>query len=127
MPAPLMVDATGMVRSWLAAQVVRARVVTETPADMAGPTVRVLRAGGGDDGIVIDEPTMVLHCFDVTAELSRLLALDAGAGLRALLGVVHLGAVLTDLRKLAGPIAADYANTGLRQNILTYQLRIKPA
>lgn len=126
MVAQFTTDAVG----WTIAQLdtaLTARVVSETPANLETvvPVVRVVQAGGGDDGYAIDEPTLVFHCFAADHFGSRELAYSVAAALRSLRGVPLDGAVLTRVRKITGPIWADYGNIAVRRSVLTVQLLIK--
>ncbi len=104
-----------------------AQVVTETPGNLTPPLLQIVRAGGGDDGLVVDEPLVVTHCFAATPYEARALAYQAGTGWRALIGQVLDGMTIQSVRTVSGPQLTAYANTSLREAVRTDLIRIKPA
>jgi hypothetical protein len=125
--AALEVDAVAFVIGVLTDAGVAQRVATDVPADLTAglPMVRVLRMGGPDDGVIVDEPTMVLHAFAASDQAANTVLYQAGSALRAARGVVRGGAVLVWCRKLGGPFWAGYDNPAVRHAVSNYQLRIK--
>jgi hypothetical protein len=122
------VDSELWVRAWLDAQLT-ARVVTDTPADLAGqvPLVQVARIGGGDDSFILDRPMVSIHGFGVDRAAARAVGYQARTALFAAVGVVFQGAVVTRVSTVGGPAITPYDNTDVRRSTGTYELRIKPA
>jgi hypothetical protein len=125
MTAPLTVDVTGWFIAALDAALT-ARVGAETPADLETqvPFLRVLRIGGPDDGVILDEPTMAFHGFAASQKAANQLCYETKAAVYALRGVVRSGAVLTIARTLSGPSWADVTNQNLAHAVLLMQARI---
>lgn len=128
MVAPLTVDATGWFISVLT-DAVTARVAAETPSDLESqvPFLRVVRIGGPDDGVTLDEPTMAFHTYGTSQKAANQLAYDVKVAVYGLRGIVHNGAVLTAARSLSGPSWAAVENQNLRHAVLLMQARIKSA
>lgn len=128
MVAPLTVDITGWFISALA-DAVTARVGAETPGDLETqvPFLRVVRIGGPDDGVVLDEPTMAFHTFAASQKAANQLGYDVKAAVYGLRSIVHNGAVLTSARTLSGPSWASVENQNLRHAVTLMQARIKTA
>lgn len=114
-----------------------ARVVTELPGKLvdALPVLQIVRAGGLDDGVILDAPTFVLHAFADAApngqKAAAAVLMRAHSALRAACGVVVTvdgsPAVMTRVRVLSGPSPAPYENPGVRHVVSTVQPRIKVA
>lgn len=129
----LAVDVTALALGVLSAGL-NVRVVTELPADLADvlPVIRVARIGGGDDGIVLDQALMAFNVYAATGRQARELAYAIGPTLQAVLGQVSPAGstgsgVITQVRKLSGPIWAGYENTYVRHQAVTHYLRVKLA
>lgn len=131
MTAALEVDVTGwMITQLQAALGSLARVGSKTPGDPGDtsgwlPFVRVVRAGGPDDGVILDIPTVVLHCFAADLAAANTLAMSTLTAVRGLRGRPADGAVVTHVRKLGGPFWVDDANPSVEHVAVTVQLHIR--
>lgn len=128
MAAQLEVDVTG----WTIAQLVAglaSQVDSDTPADLEDqlPFVTVARGGGGDDNMAIDAATMLFHCFAATEQAANQLGQQIRVFLRDLRGTVADGGVLTQSRKIGGPIRVPSENPAVKHAVLTMQLQVKTA
>lgn len=132
----LQIDVTGVLLTGLRAQLGSGyRCVVETPDDLAQavPVVKVNRAGGGDDGRVLDTATMIVEVFAAGAAPgsgdsgARAAAYTVAGAMYSLRGQVYNGAVIVSVRKLGGPTPLPYANTAVRRQSLTFRVGIKPA
>lgn len=130
----LAVDVTALLLTGLRTQLgIGVRFGTETPKDLetAGPIVQVVRAGGGDDGIILDTATIVLDCFaaksatEPASVVSRELAYSVVAAMYALRGQVINGGVITRVQKIGGPVPLPYDNVAVRRQALTFQVAVK--
>lgn len=129
MVAPLEVDVTGWIIDRLSDSLIGVRVSNKTPDKLETvlPVVRVVRTGGPDDGVILDIPTLVLHCYATTQQAANELAYRVMTALRGLLGAAADGAVMTRVRKLGGPSWNDYGNPNVAEAFLIVQARIKTA
>lgn len=125
----LEVDAKAWFIARLNATLPGVRVSGDVPSDAAEqvPFVRVVRVGGGDDGLTVDSPTLVLHHFHTSEPLANALAYQVGTAMRGLRGVVADGGTAQRVRKTGGPTWVAYENTGLQQVVTTWQTRIRNA
>lgn len=124
--APLTVDVTG----WLIANLdaaLTARVGSETPGDLQAevPFVRVVRIGGPDDGVILDEPTFGLHCFATDQAGANALGYQVIRAVYDMRGNPSNGAVMTAARKLSGPSWANVEDQNLAHAVVLMQTRIK--
>lgn len=128
MIAPLEVDCVGWLQNRLSEQMAGVKVSTELPSNLADslPRVQLVPVGGGDDGIVVDEPRIIAHCFDATPSTARALALRLGTACRALVGTVAEGATMQSVT-VTGMTVNNYPNTSVREIVRTIQPRIKTA
>lgn len=126
---PLQVDVTAMSQAILRDSLVGVRVVTELPANLVDvlPCIRVVRVGGGDDGIVLDQAMMAYHCYWDSDVAARNLAYSINSALRNALGAVVNNAALTKYRKVSGPAWAGYENTLIRQYVVMHYQWVKAA
>jgi hypothetical protein len=128
MQTPLQVDATALILTGLRAQLgIGVRCVTEFPADLeqALPIVRVELAGGGDDGVLLDSPTVTLDCIAEGTEGSRQFAYQVIGGMYALRGQVINGAAISYVNKISGPIPLSYENPAVRTaGSLTFRVSV---
>lgn len=133
----LEVDCDGFIVATLYQRVVEpvsgltARIVTELPDTLADalPVIQVVRVGGGDDGVILEAPTVVLHGFAANQRQANRLLHAARTVLRTRVGyVVPIDAgraVMTRVRNVSGPLWAPYENTNLRHAVMTVQPYIK--
>lgn len=126
----LQVDVTSMVLTGLRAQLgVGPRFVTETPADLeqaaASGVGRVIRSGGGDDGVSLDTATITIDCFSTDAPTSRGFAYDVIGAMYALHGQVVNGATFSFIRKISGPTPLPYENSAVRRQALLFRVAVK--
>lgn len=105
--------------------------VQTTPADMAGKTViRVLRVGGGDDGIT-DRALMDITVFAPSYALAREVAEKVrqrmlAAGNTRVITASHPSGVLIDRCGTAtGPQEIPYENPELRRKPATYRVELR--
>lgn len=123
------VPAETVLIAWLKTAFPAARVVTETPANLADvvPCIRVTRFGGSDEYLsAFDNPTMDFDCYDVGREAARTLAYAVRASLRDdLPGQVVAGTSVVRVRTISGPAWTPYDNTNLRRFTYSAQLRIR--
>jgi hypothetical protein len=143
MATPLQVDATALILTGLRAQLgLKVRCVTEFPADLAQalPIVRVELAGGGDDGVLLDSPTVVLDCMagnnadgSYTAvtgggvgspQYSREFAYRVIGAMYGLRGQLINGAGFSYVNKISGPIPLPYDNPAVRRQSLTFRVSL---
>jgi hypothetical protein len=116
-----MIDAENLAHSWLAAKFTTARVVTETPGSIVGPTIRAVRISGGNK-FVLDRAVLDVDCYDLTRASARTLAEQVRDAFCFLLpGTNHVTAVET----LSGPAWRPWENTSVRRFGATYQLYIR--
>lgn len=105
-----------------------ARYCTELPATLSGPTVRVTRISGTDDGqfSVYEDAVVDFDCFAPTRAAARSLAHEVRDFLRnGLPGeTVDTGAFVLAVRSVNGPAWLPYDNTAVRRFIYTAQVRI---
>lgn len=127
MTAPLQVDVTGWLIARLAVSLDPVRVAAERPADLETqvPFVQVQRVGGGNDNYILDNATVVFHCFATTQQSANQLAYSVIGAVRALRGRASDGAVLNEARTQSGPAWASTENQGLRHAAVIMQTRIK--
>jgi hypothetical protein len=120
----LTADVTGLVIDALDGV---AAVDSRMPANLETvvPFIRAQRVGGPDDGMALDDATIVLNCFAATDKAANLLGQAAVAAVRAARGVVTNGAVITHVRKLGGPGWADYENPNVSRVYVTLQVAVK--
>lgn len=136
MTSALEVDCTQLLLEILAPAAL-ARVVTELPGALADavPVLQVVRVGGPNDRIAIDEPTFVLHAFAAAVpsgqKTANMLLHRAFATLVAALGTVvavdDQRATLLLVDSVSGPSPAPYENTNLRHSVSTIQARVRAA
>jgi hypothetical protein len=124
--APLTVDVTG----WMIASLDAAldsRVAAQTPVDLQSqvPLVRVVRIGGPDDGVILDEPTFGFHCFASDQAGANALGYQVIRAVYDMRGKPSTGAVMTAARKLSGPSWANVEDQNLAHAVVLMQARIK--
>jgi hypothetical protein len=129
MTGPMAVDALAWTIKYLDANLPGVLVTAELPADVDDrlPAIRVRRSGGGDDGVAIDSPVMVIDVYAGTQAFAQAVAANAGMALLAGRGAVLNGGTLLRATKVAGPIYAHDPNPNLRRAVVTYELRLKAA
>ncbi len=127
MTRPLEVDCVGWLQNRLTEQMPGVKVSTELPSNLADsvPRVQLVQVGGQDDGVVVDEPRIVAHCFATTPAQARALALQVGTAYRTLVGVPAEGAVMQSVRNVGGLTVNNYPNTSVREIVRIDQPRIK--
>lgn len=115
--------------TWLKAAFPAARVVTETPGDLADvvPCIQVSRFGGADEYVsTFDNPSMDFDCYAATRGEARQLAYDVRSSLRDdLPGQVVAGASIVRVRTISGPAWTPYNNTNLRRFTYSAQIRLR--
>lgn len=118
-------DAESIVRTWLDGQFTE-RVVTEVPADLTVPVVRVLRVGGGSV-FVLDRAVFSVECFAPDRATARALALSVEDKLCFSLprSVISGVAAVTYVSKTAGPFAMPWDNPNVRRFGATYEITIR--
>jgi hypothetical protein len=126
---PLQIDVTGILLAGLRPLLPAAKLVTETPDNLADvlPCARLERAGGGDDGVVLDTAVIQVDCFGDSPVTSRMFAMQVVGAMYALQGAVVNGATVTRVRKTSGPTALGYDNPAVRRQLLQFRVSVKPA
>lgn len=123
------VSAEPVLVAWLTGAFPDARVVTETPADLAAnvPCIRVRRIGGADEAVwTFDNPTMDFDCYAVGRAAARDLAYAVRASLRRdLPGQIVAGAFVLSCRTFSGPVWTPYDNTDLRRFTYSAEFRLQ--
>jgi hypothetical protein len=124
----LQVDAVSLLLTGLRLKIIDGRFVTETPADLvqALPCARLELAGGTNDGVVLQKPTITADCFTAGTEASRQFAYRVAAAAHALVGVVINGATITHVRT-SEPLTLAYDNPAVRRQVLSIEVAVKPA
>jgi hypothetical protein len=122
-----LVSAEPFVRSWLAAQFPTARVVTETPANLADvlPVIEVTRFGGSDEVIVLDSANIDVDVYAATRDAARTLGEQVRTALRLHLpGYASAGAAVQSVTTISAPRWVPYDNTSLRRFNAAYRITI---
>lgn len=135
-PAPaLFPDIEAVLVPWLQAQLaavyeVQARVLTETPANLAqiAPVVAVARSAGTDIQALIDRPVVDVDCFDTDRLSAQLLGRQCHALMHWYLpGTVTGGAVIGMVNTVKGPGWMTYQDLDVRRSNATYEIYQHPA
>lgn len=119
--------AESVIRNWLDARFPAARVVTETPDNLADvlPCIVVGGFGGGDDVITIDETNIDIQYFAATRTLARDGAEEVRGAMRfELPGQSTDGVFVLAVDTMSKPSWAPYDNTNVRRFIATYHVTI---
>jgi hypothetical protein len=115
--------------TWLKHAFPTARVVTETPHNLADvlPCIQVSRFGGADEYVSsFDNPSMDFDCYSASRIEARQLAYDVRSSLRDdLPGEVVDGASIVRVRTISGPTWTPYNNTNLRRFTYSAQIRLR--
>ena len=123
-----MAEAEAVLVAWLRDAFPGARVVTETPANLADvlPCIRVSRFGGVDEEVsTFDNPSLDFDCFGATRAEARSLAYAVRSSIRNdLPGQTRAGGFASRTRTLAGPVFTPYDNTSLRRFTYSAQIRL---
>lgn len=121
------VEAEPLLLSWLRTAFPAARLVTETPADLAAhlPLIRVQRFGGTADAYQFDTARLDVDVFAATRAAARTLAYQVRASLlQDLPGQYVDGAMVLSVDEFLGPIWTPYENTNLRRFTLSVSIRL---
>lgn len=117
-----------LVRNWLAEQFPLARVVTETPPDLASvlPCILVNRIGGADRiFLTIDDAVIDVDYFAATRDAARTGAESVRDAMRFTLpGTSTGGAFILDVATQVAPFDSTYPNPNLRRFSATYDVRV---
>lgn len=123
-------DVEKLLVATLPARIGGVRVLTETPANLAGavPVIQVTRFGGGDTAPGIDRPNVDFDVFAAT----RAQAFSIAEKLRYALLYVIPGqrldaagtATIARVDTISGPSIRPYDNTALRRVGASYQLTL---
>lgn len=121
-------EAEAVLVTALAAHFTSARVVTETPSNLADvlPCVRVTRfAGTSDDIWTFDNPSVDFDCYAATRTAARTLAYQVRTYIRSVLpGTTVAGAFVAKAQDIQGPVWTPYDNTSLRRFTYSAALRL---
>lgn len=126
-----MLDSENALAAWMRANLSPAKVVTETPATLAGDTYRVARIGGRDDQVVIDRARFDIEFFGADRNAAR-----KGCEVARSAFLVDLyGQTLTDddgvtgfvvgIETEAAPRVMPYVNPNVRRAVMTVRIHIK--
>lgn len=117
-----------VVRNYLAGQFPAARVVTETPGNLADvvPCIEITRYGGGDDVYTLDVANLDVDVY----HSSRAAALDYAEQVRTSLrlhaeGQQVNGALIAQVATLSAPKWVPYDNTNIRRISASYRIAIR--
>lgn len=101
------------------------RVVTETPSDITGSLVQLVRVGGPDDDYGLDVATVHVNAFALTRAAANTLAEQVRTALReALPGTRLPGLVVSRVQTISGPAWLPYVDTNVRVFRAAYQLTL---
>lgn len=123
-----MISAETVVVTWLTSNFPTARVVTETPAQMADdlPVIKVAAIGGGRT-LNLGLATVDVECYDATREASRTLAGQVNDSLMYLMRGTIAGSTVSSVATVSMPAYRPYDNTNLRRFGLTIQVALRDA
>lgn len=115
------------IRDWLAARFPAARVVTETPSDLAEvlPCIKVNRIGGNSTIPTIDNAHVDVEYFGSTRDEARGGAESVRRAFETELpGVTVGGNVVLAVTEIQSPTWAPYDNTNVRRFDATYRISL---
>lgn len=116
-----------LIRDWLNTRFAPARVVTETPADLASvlPCIQVSVFGGGDDVAGIDDTNFDIDYFAADRTTARAGAESVRGALRFELPGQQLDtAFVLELLTISKPSYVPYDNPNLRRFVASYRIRL---
>lgn len=121
-------SAEKVTRDWVASTFPSARVVTETPANLADvlPCIQVERIGGSDTVFeTIDDAIIDVEYFAASRDAARVGAEAVRAAFRFDLPGQTIGsAFVLSVATVTAPVWTPYPNTSVRRFHATYQLRL---
>ncbi len=129
-----LVAAETVIRDWLAQQFSTARVLTETPDNLADvvPVLQVTRFGGADALLNVDTANVDVETFDgphdnlSARENARTLAEQVRSSLRLdLPGNTVAGAFVAEVATISAPTWTPYDNTNVRRFTASYRITIR--